>query len=364
MPLASPRPTPTRLRKSRGRSDRPHPHDAWATSHLTCTQWGTVGRDPQRQPCSPICATAVAWDCVQVDVAAPSIGLLLKCLRTVILIDLILCAHHRKRGCPSPRREPAEAQRRRTRTRGPGAALRAHATALHTRPLLSHSSAIDTCCFCPLCVRGVTPRDSGGAVTLTGAVMTGAQKLRAPNGQRKIERHLWTHPRLFQNLTCLSVAAVAFSMHAEPIRLPVNRREEMRASLLLLCLWAVSSAALSSAQSCGTNGQCKTASTCASWSTQDATTGQCGSGLTCCQEPSCQSGSTVGVCQDYTTCNTGNIATGLCPGDSTIRCCLPAAAPPSCQGSSGAFGTCIATTSCTTGNIESNLCPGDSTIKW
>lgn len=137
----------------------------------------------------------------------------------------------------------------------------------------------------------------------------------------------------------------------------------MRASLLLLALCALS-AALASAQSCGTNGQCSTAAACPAWSTQSTSTGQCAEGLTCCQAPSCQSGSTVGVCKNINSCESGRTATGLCPGDNSIKCCLPAQTAPSCQGSTGAFGTCISTTSCATGNIESGLCPGDSTIQW
>jgi len=73
----------------------------------------------------------------------------------------------------------------------------------------------------------------------------------------------------------------------------------------------------------------------------------------------CTMGSTPGVCLDTGDCTSGGgtYASGYCPNDPTnVKCCYKT----SC-GTSG--GNCRFTSSCASGNTQSGLCPGPSSFK-
>ncbi len=109
----------------------------------------------------------------------------------------------------------------------------------------------------------------------------------------------------------------------------------------------------------GSNIQCCVSTTGSSGGTSGSPSGS-GS--------SCGNSTGTGECIDTSTSACyGTLASGLCPGGSSVQCCITAAtAPPagtSCSGSLGS-GSCIDTNTDTCGGtLEGGLCPGGSNIE-
>ena len=76
---------------------------------------------------------------------------------------------------------------------------------------------------------------------------------------------------------------------------------------------------------------------------------------------SCSDNGAAGTCMDVSACN-GRTVGGLCPGASSIKCCIPTAPSLGSCSDNGAAGTCMDASACT-GRTVSGLCPGASNVK-
>jgi len=130
----------------------------------------------------------------------------------------------------------------------------------------------------------------------------------------------------------------------------------------------------------GQNGVCQSTSTSCSGSYRS---GLCpgNTSIKCCLPPkpsappvpptsnwgSCSYSGQKGVCQSTSSSCSGSYRAGLCPGNSTIKCCLPPTSSTSSWGKcsyGGKSGVCQSTSnSCSGGSYRSGLCPGNNTIK-
>jgi len=76
---------------------------------------------------------------------------------------------------------------------------------------------------------------------------------------------------------------------------------------------------------------------------------------------SCSFNGQVGTCIESNTCSSGNTKSGLCPGPSSVTCCLGSAPNPPPPARCGSGGTCQSSSSCS-GTKQSGLCAGGSDI--
>ena len=127
----------------------------------------------------------------------------------------------------------------------------------------------------------------------------------------------------------------------------------------------LASAAYNGRCSNGSEGICTSTSTCSRYGGASRS-GYCPNDpyhVRCCDDIPCSSGGRTGTCEFTSDC-TGEVVSGLCPGGSNFKCCLPKQNTPGYSSCSyaGYSGECKSQSACD-GFFIHNACPGSASIK-